>query len=76
MSQQHREFRWIGPRPRKASVIARLETMISRRMTVDEIELEYFMKYGPVTRRTILMELSRLAHGEVIHRVKQGVYEP
>lgn len=60
----------------ETAVISRLARLVVRRMTVDEIELEYVAKYGPATRRTIMAELSRLAQGEVIHRLKQGVYAP
>jgi hypothetical protein len=60
----------------KESVIKRLQLLVNKRMTVDEIEFEYVAKYGPATHRTIMAELARLAQGEVIHRVKQGVYEP
>lgn len=76
MTPEHSTFRWIGPKPKKPSVNRRLEMIVNRRMTVDEIEFEYVLRHGLATRRTILEELSRLALGGVIHRVKQGVYEP
>lgn len=58
------------------TVIARLARLVNRRMTVDEIEFEYVAKFGPATHRTIMAELGRLAQGEIIHRIKQGVYAP
>lgn len=70
MTPEHR------PANQGSTVIARLARLIDRRMTVDEIELEYVAKYGLATHRTILEDLSRLVQGNVIHRVKQGVYEP
>jgi hypothetical protein len=60
----------------EACVFNRLQQVVTRRMCVSEIEFEYLAKYGPATHRTIMMELSRLAQSEVIHRVKQGVYAP
>lgn len=63
-------------RPPRASAISRLCKLVTRRMTVDEIELEYVSRYGKISRKYMLFELSNLEAGGVIHRVKQGVYEP
>jgi hypothetical protein len=73
MDIRHKPMTNQAPR---TSVISRLCKIVTKRMTVKEIEFEYIAKFGRATHKTILFELSNLCTGGVIKRVKQGVYEP
>lgn len=62
--------------PPRATVVSRLCRIVRKRMSVEEIETAYVSKWGTVSHKRIVNELSELFLGGVIHRIKQGVYEP
>jgi hypothetical protein len=45
-------------------------------MTLEQIELEYVSRYGPVDNHTLREEVASLAAAGKINRIRHGWYEP